>query len=78
MQEFNTNTDSRPASELEAKALFRADTDQHGDWYVWRRLGQNGWATMCRCDDRGAAENKAQSLNTGSITTRSGDTSFGG
>jgi len=77
VREFNPNPDS-PASEVEAKSLFRADTDQHGDWYVWRRLGQNGWATMRRCDDRGAAENMAESLNTESITTRTGGRAFGG
>ena len=25
---------------------FRADTDQRGDWYVWRRMGATGWATL--------------------------------
>jgi hypothetical protein len=58
--ESNQKTSS---SAIEPKPLFRADTDQHGDWYVWRRLGQNGWATMRRCDCRAAAEELARSLN---------------
>ncbi|MFG0243359.1 MAG: hypothetical protein ACF8R9_11300 [Phycisphaerales bacterium JB054] len=77
MQEFQPNPRGSD-HEIEPKSLFRADTDQHGDWYVWRRLGQNGWATMRRCDDRGAAEHMAESLNTESITTRGGDRAFGG
>lgn len=77
MRDYTGNPES-PSSEVEAKSLFRADTDQHGDWYVWRRLGQHGWATMRRCDDQGAAEHMAQSLNAESITTRSGKTAFGG
>lgn len=53
----------RAASQTELKLLFRADTDQNGDWYVWRRLGKNGWATMRRCDCREDAEHLAQTMN---------------
>ena len=44
-------------------AQFRADTDQRGDWYVWRRMSANGWATLRRCESREKAEELAQSLN---------------
>ena len=47
----------------EPKMLFRADTDQHGDWYVWRQLSKNGWATMRRCDTREDAQKIAEALN---------------
>lgn len=53
----------KPASETEPKLLFRADTDQNGDWYVWRRLGSNGWATLRRCDCRDDAEQLADTMN---------------
>ncbi|MCC7388281.1 MAG: hypothetical protein IT431_05890 [Phycisphaerales bacterium] len=53
----------KAASQTEPKLLFRADTDQNGDWYVWRRLGTNGWATMRRCDCRDDAEQLAASMN---------------
>lgn len=48
---------------MEPKMLFRADVDQSGDWYVWRRLGSNGWATLRRCDDREHAQQLARDLN---------------
>jgi len=48
---------------LEVKTQFRADTDQNGDWWVWRRLSQNGWATMRRCETREDALTMADSLN---------------
>ena len=53
----------KAASQTEPKLLFRADTDQNGDWYVWRRLGSNGWATMRRCDCRDDAEQLASTMN---------------
>lgn len=62
MRDATTNANA-PITEMEAKMLFRADTDQHGDWYVWRRLGVNGWATMRRCDTREIAERMARTLN---------------
>lgn len=51
------------AASLESKQAFRADTDQNGDWYVWRRLSASGWATMRRCDSREAAIELAETLN---------------
>ncbi len=42
---------------------FRADTDQRGDWYVWRRMGASGWATMRRCDTREDAMRLTEELN---------------
>jgi len=48
---------------IEPKALFRADVDQSGDWYVWRRLGASGWATLRRCCDREQALELAKTLN---------------
>jgi hypothetical protein len=56
-------TPKKAASATEPKLLFRADTDQNGDWYVWRRLGGNGWATMRRCDCRDDAHGLAQTMN---------------
>ncbi len=44
-------------------SAFRADTDQSGDWYVWRRIGANGWATLRRCDCRDDAHRLATQLN---------------
>ncbi|MCB1281935.1 MAG: hypothetical protein KDB18_10470 [Salinibacterium sp.] len=48
---------------METKPHFRADTDQSGDWWVWRRLSVNGWATHCRCGDREEAREMAAQLN---------------
>ncbi len=53
----------KPASVAETKPLFRADTDQNGDWYVWHRLGFNGWATMRRCEGQDQALQLADHLN---------------
>jgi hypothetical protein len=60
----------RPGSErnsffIEQKPVYRADTDQSGDWYVWRRLNDHGWATHHRCDTREAAVEMAALLNRG-------------
>ncbi|MFI4896804.1 MAG: hypothetical protein ACIARR_03150 [Phycisphaerales bacterium JB059] len=54
-----------PISEslVEGKPAFRADMDQAGDWYVWRRLGANGWATLRRCACRESAIKEAAALN---------------
>jgi len=51
------------SSFLEDKPAFRADTDQGGSWWVWRRLSVNGWATHHRCGDREAAHSLAAQLN---------------
>lgn len=48
---------------VEPKKLFRADVDQSGDWYVWRRLGASGWATLRRCSGREQALELAKALN---------------
>lgn len=50
---------------------FRADTDQRGDWYVWRRMGATGWATMRRCETREDALRLTEELN-GSHGTAAG------
>lgn len=42
---------------------FRADMDHSGRWYVWGRLGANGWATLHACDSRQDAERLAVRLN---------------
>lgn len=68
-----SKTPRRASSQAEPKLLFRADTDQTGDWYVWRRLGVNGWATMRRCDGRDEAQQLAETMN-----KETGDTVFGG
>lgn len=61
----SSNSVAKPGSMGEPKPqLFRADTDQNGDWYVWRKLSSNGWATMRRCDTREAAYELADHLNT--------------
>ncbi|MEZ6243600.1 MAG: hypothetical protein R3B57_11225 [Phycisphaerales bacterium] len=49
---------------------FRADMDQSGDWYVWRRMGANGWATLRRCDGREDAQRLATQLNAREIAPR--------
>lgn len=55
---------TRPAPFLgEVKPLYRADTDQGGHWYVWRRLSANGWATYRKCETREAAMQLATELN---------------
>lgn len=59
----NTAHAAPSASMAEPKLLFRADTDQNGDWYVWRKLSQNGWATLRRCDCRETALELADSMN---------------
>ncbi len=46
------------------QSLFRADVDQSGHWYVWRRLGANGWATFRHCETRERALELAKHLNT--------------
>jgi hypothetical protein len=56
-------TPGRSDNIIEPKALFRADVDQSGDWYVWRRLGASGWATLRRCCDREQALELAKALN---------------
>ena len=56
-------TNTHDSCICEPKMLFRADTDQHGDWYVWRQLSKNGWATMRRCDTREDAQKIADALN---------------
>lgn len=48
---------------FEPKGLYRADTDQSGQWYVWRRLSANGWATLQRCNTREEAVQLALDLN---------------
>ncbi len=48
---------------IESKASYRADTDQSGEWYVWRRLSSNGWATLTRCTTREDAFQLADNLN---------------
>lgn len=58
----NTTTRSSRAT-VEPKLIYRADIDQSGDWYVWRRLGTSGWAAMQRCQDRMEALQVAADLN---------------
>ena len=52
-----------PALDIDPKPLFRADVDQSGDWYVWRRVGVSGWATMRRCDSEQEAKDVAKAMN---------------
>jgi len=42
---------------------YRADTDHLGDWYVWRRLSPDGWATLRRCETEAEARRIADELN---------------
>jgi len=56
-------TPDRSDNIIEPKALFRADVDQSGEWYVWRRLGASRWATLRRCCNREQALELAKSLN---------------
>ena len=48
--------------------IFRAGADQHGDWYVWRRVSASGWATMRKCESRADAELLARQLATESVS----------
>jgi hypothetical protein len=59
----NPTRSASSASTAEVKLLFRADTDQNGDWYVWRKLSQNGWATLRRCECREDALDLADTMN---------------
>lgn len=59
----DTSTMRQTRTLVEPKNLFRADVDQSGDWYVWRKLGSNGWATLRRCSDREHAQQLARDLN---------------
>lgn len=51
--------------DLSAGPQFKADEDQRGDWWVWRRVSAKGWATMRRCETREDAERLAEALNEG-------------
>lgn len=62
MQQVSPGT-TIATSETEPKILFRADTDQHGEWYVWRKLSMHGWATMRRCHSREDALQLAETMN---------------
>lgn len=59
----NPLTSPLSSSFVESKPKFRADTDQSGSWWVWRRLSLNGWATHHRCQCREAAQILAAELN---------------
>jgi len=48
---------------VDLEPRYRADTDLNGTWHVWRRVSARGWATLRRCEGRGAAEALAESLN---------------
>lgn len=61
--------ETSPSHSTEPKLLFRADTDQNGDWYVWRKLSKHGWATLRRCDCRETALELAESMNRDPDTT---------
>lgn len=62
MSDQETRVRRRFAVEIDVPQ-FRADTDQRGDWYVWRRMGTSGWATMRRCDTREDALRLSAELN---------------
>ncbi len=50
--------------QIESKPSIRVDTDQRGDWYVWRRLGvSSGWATFRRCESQEDANSLAEVMN---------------
>lgn len=53
--------------EPRTSSAFRADTDQAGEWYVWTRLSQLGWATMQRCESKEIAQRLADDLNQRSL-----------
>lgn len=60
---MNHDSNALPAISREPKQAYRADVDQNGEWYVWRQLGRNGWATLRRCATRNDAVVLADSLN---------------
>jgi hypothetical protein len=59
----NAQLTERVSACPERGELYRADVDHNGDWYVWRQLGANGWATHRRCDSREAARELAAVMN---------------
>ncbi|GJM18038.1 MAG: hypothetical protein DHS20C14_02510 [Phycisphaeraceae bacterium] len=42
---------------------FRAEADDGGQWFVWRRLASSGWAAWRACPTRSDAIELAASLN---------------
>lgn len=50
----------RPAT---PRTDFRADADECGRWFVWRRLGATGWAAWRQCTSRSDAIHMAAALN---------------
>lgn len=62
MSEQETRTHKTIAVEIDVPQ-FRADVDQRGDWYVWRRMGARGWATLRRCASREDALRLSDELN---------------
>lgn len=66
-----SNLRTRGLGALSPSQVFRADTDQAGEWYVWTRLGAMsapiGWATMQRCESREVAQRLADDLNQRSL-----------
>jgi hypothetical protein len=62
MSDQETRVRRRVVVELDVPQ-FRADTDQRGDWYVWRRMGASGWATLRRCESREHALRLSEELN---------------
>jgi len=70
MSDQETHVRRRRVVELDIPQ-FRADTDQRGNWYVWRRMGASGWATMRRCESREDALRLTEELN-GSHGTEAG------
>lgn len=50
-----------------AVGTFKADRDQNGDWWVWRRLSARTWVTHTRCVDEASALAIAERLSLATV-----------
>lgn len=59
-----SHSDEQPrVIRCEPKPEYRADTNQNGRWFVWRRISATGWASHCVCESGEAARAMVDRLN---------------
>ena len=58
-----SNDESTRMIRAEIKPEYRADTNQNGRWFVWRRVSASGWATHCPCESGESARAMVERLN---------------
>lgn len=52
-----TNHDGQtPVRRFVPNAAYRVAHDLKGDWWIWRRSGQNTWTTYQRCNSEAEAQ----------------------